>query len=99
MSDDEYSLYQDICSSYDSAGYKGSDLFLDLFESDDNGVILFLKPPRKRSTTMEVFLFLSGLMTQQHLRINYMQIEDLTNQIKNKLNDFEQRLSKLEKKD
>lgn len=98
MSGDEYNMYLSICKSYEDGNNKGSDLFVDLFETDEEGIILFLRPPSKRGTTMEAFLFLVSLMTQQHLRINYLQIEDLSNQVKNKLNEIGSRLSKLESK-
>lgn len=98
MSDDEYALYKNISQSYDDEGYSSDNLFSDLFETDDDGIIIFLRPPRKKATTIEIFLFLTGLMTQQHLRMNYLQIEDLANQIKNKLKEFDDRLAKLESK-
>ncbi len=98
MSEDEFALYKSICSSYDQAGYNGSDLFSGLFETDDNGIIVFLRPPSKKASTMEVFLFLVGLMTQQHLRINHLQIDDLANQIKTKLREMNERILKLENK-
>ncbi len=96
MSNDEFALYKNICKSYDSENTKGSDLFADLFESDDDGIILFLRPPSRRATTMEVFLFLVSLMTQQHLRINYLQIEEMSSQIKNKFQEMEDRLKNIE---
>lgn len=68
MTQDESDLYDKICQSYSTSTMKGSDLFIDLFEADDNGVIVFLKPPSKRRTTLEIFLFLMSLMQHQHLR-------------------------------
>ena len=98
MSNDEYDTYCKICRSYDEGNNKGSDLFIDLFESDNDGIILFLRPPSKRATTMEAFLFLTSLMIQQHLRINYLQIDNFSNQFKEKFKSLEERISKLEKK-
>lgn len=97
MSSDEYNTYLKICKSYDEGNNKGSDLFIDLFESDDEGIILFLRPPSKRATTMEAFLFLTSLMIQQHLRINYLQIDNFATQFKDKFKQLEDRISKLEK--
>lgn len=71
LTDDEWSLYENICASYKH----GKDLFRDLFETDDNGIIVFLKPPKKMFS-MEVVIFLQNLMIHQHLRkINNDNIE------------------------
>jgi hypothetical protein len=84
MTDDEYALYQKICASYDTQSNKGSDLFADLFEVDNDGIIMFLRPPSKRYTSMEVFLFLMSLQQQQHMRCIYKQVDDLCRQVKEK---------------
>ncbi len=69
MTSDEWAMYQKIVKSYTSLTNRGEDLFIDLFESDENGIIMFLKPPSKRQTSLEVFLFLMSLMQHQHLRL------------------------------
>jgi hypothetical protein len=97
MTDDEYTMYQGICKSYDEGNTRGSDLFIDLFETDDNGIIVFLRPPSKRATSLEVFLFLTSLMTQQHLRVMYSQVEDMAKNMKSKLKEYEDKIAKLEK--
>jgi hypothetical protein len=97
MTNDEYSMYSSICASYDDGNTRGSDLFIDLFETDDDGIIVFLRPPNKRATSLEVFLFLVSLMTQQHLRVIYNQADVMASDIKNKLKEYDERLSKLEK--
>lgn len=87
MTSDEWTMYQKIVKSYTSLTNRGEDLFIDLFESDDNGIIMFLKPPSKRQTSLEVFLFLMSLMQHQHLRLMQKQIDDLCSQVREKLND------------
>lgn len=87
MTDSEWNMYQKIVDSYTTPTNKGEDLFMDLFESDDNGIIIFLKPPSKFRSSMEVFLFLMSLMQHQHLRIMYHQIADLATQVKSKLGE------------
>ena len=77
MTADEHTMYMKIVQSYTTATNKGEDLFIDLFETDDNGIILFLKPPSKRQTSFEIFLFLMALMQHQHLRIMRQQVDDL----------------------
>lgn len=66
MTDDEFQFYQKIANSYP----QGKDLFRDLFETDDEGMIVFLVPPTKEFS-MEVVLFLQNLMVHQHMRKIY----------------------------
>jgi len=94
MTEDEWSMYQKIVKSYNSITNKGEDLFIDLFEVDENGIIIFLKPPSKRQTSFEVFLFLMSLMTQQHIRIMYAHVTDICSQMKTKIQELDQKLSK-----
>lgn len=68
MTNDEFALYEKICKSYSSSTNKGEDFFFDLFESDANGIIVFLKPPSKRQTSFEIFMFLMAIQQQQYLR-------------------------------
>lgn len=71
LTDDEWRLYESICGSYK----QGKDLFRDLFETDENGIIVFLKPPKKMFS-MEVVIYLQNIMLHQHLRkINNDNIE------------------------
>ena len=51
MTDDEWNMYSQIVKSYTDLHGKGEDLFIDLFETNDNGIIIFLKPPSKRRTS------------------------------------------------
>lgn len=67
LTDSEYQLYQEICKSYDTPKQRGSDLFRDLFETNEHGIITFLRPPTKAFTSMEVFLFLVNIMIHQNL--------------------------------
>lgn len=87
MTSDEWAMYEKIVKSYTSLTNRGEDLFIDLFESDDNGIIIFLKPPSKRQTSFEVFLFLMSLMQHQHLRLMQKQIDDLCDQVREKIKD------------
>src|SRR5581483_10182652 len=85
MTDDEHMMYQKIVKSYTNATNKGEDLFIDLFETDERGIIIFLKPPSVRRTSLEVYLFLMSLMQHQHLRLMQDQVNDLCNQVRKKL--------------
>lgn len=75
MTNDEWNMYQDICKSYDRPNFSGKDLFKDLFEVDDRGILLMLRPP-KTYTSMEVFMFIMALMQNQHLRLMHQQVNE-----------------------
>lgn len=94
LTHDEVQLYNKIVASYTSLTNKGEDLFIDLFETDENGIIVFLKPPSKRQTSFEVFLFLMAVMQQQHIRIMYDQVKDACNQMKDKIRELDEKLAK-----
>ena len=76
MTNDEWAMFQKIAKSYTTATNKGEDLFIDLFETNEEGIIIILKPPSRRQTSLEVFLFLMSLMQQQHLRILYQKTDE-----------------------
>lgn len=76
MTEDEWAMYQKIVKSYTDITGKGEDLFIDLFQTDDRGIIVFLKPPSKRRTSLEVFLFLMSMMQHQHLRLMHAQVDE-----------------------
>lgn len=82
MSNDEWAMYQKIVKSYTDLTGKGEDLFIDLFETDGAGIIIFLRPPSKRRTSLEVFLFLMALMQHQHLRQMHAQVEEAVAEMK-----------------
>ena len=82
MTDDEYAMYTKIVKSYTDITGKGEDLFIDLFEANNDGIIIFLKPPSKRRTSLEVFLFLMAVMQHQHLRLMHEQIDAAVAELK-----------------
>ena len=94
MTDDEGQLYENICASYDipQQKIKGKDYFKNLFESDDAGIITFLKPPSTHKTSLEIYLFISSIMLQQNLRIVKAQmtqfIDESTRKIDEKLSSI-----------
>ena len=77
-------MYHKIVKSYTDINGKGEDLFIDLFETNDDGIIIFLKPPSKRRTSLEVFLFLMALMQHQHLRLMHQQVDEAVKELKQK---------------
>lgn len=82
MTSDEWDMYNKIVKSYTDVTGKGEDLFIDLFETNGDGIIIFLKPPSKRRTSLEVFLFLMALMQHQHLRLMHEQIDQAVEEVK-----------------
>lgn len=98
MSDDEWNMYQEIVKSYTTITNKGSDLFQDLFDTNDKGIITFLKPPSKRQTTMEVFLFLMSVCQHQHIRLMYEEVNNITAQMNEKLKQLDIKLAALDEK-
>ena len=88
----EAKMYEKIVQSYTTATVNGEDLFVDLFETDDNGIIIFLKPPSKRHTSLEIFLFLISITQHQHLRLMHGQVDDICSQMKEKLKEIDEKL-------
>lgn len=84
MTSDEWQMYLNIVKSYTDITGKGEDLFIDLFETNDDGIIVFLRPPSKRRTSLEVFLFLMALMQHQHLRLMHQQVDEAVAELKKK---------------
>ena len=99
VTEDEWKMYETICQSYDNPpSQKGRDLFIDLFASDDNGIIVYLKPPHNRLCSFEVYLFLMSLMQHQHLRLLHKKMDeklnDITKQVESKLSELEEKSKK-----
>lgn len=97
LTESEWRLYQEICRSYDTPKFKGEDLFKDLFETDKNGVIIFLKPPTKTYTSMEVYMFLVNVMVHQHLGGACAHVELVIKEAKETISEAKQLISELKK--
>lgn len=98
LTNDEESMYRKIVKSYTTLTNKGEDLFIDLFETDSNGIIIFLKPPHVRQTSFEVFLFLMSIFQHQHLRLMQDEVADIVTQMKAKIQEIDEKLLKLKDK-
>jgi len=83
LTEDEYKLFQSICAGYD----QGKDLFRDLFETDESGCIVMLKPP-KSFFSMEVVIFLQNIMLHQHLRRIYADHNAAVQQVQTLLSEL-----------
>jgi hypothetical protein len=93
MTNEEFVFYQEICKGYDRPNFKGVDLFQDHFEVNEDGIIIFVKPPHKKYSSMEVFTFLISLMVNQHLRVSQDQVQTLVEEAKQK---FIEQLSEID---
>lgn len=87
MTPDEFRFYNEICKGYDRPNFQGKELFQDHFETNDEGIIIFVKPPHKKYSSMEVFTFLISLQVNQQLRIAQDQIQSLVSEAENKFKD------------
>jgi len=97
LTNEEWTLYQKICESYDveRRGVKGKDLFTDLFETNKQGIIIFLKPP-KQLTSMEVYMFLVSIMIHQHLGSACDHVDSLVNKMNEKMDKLDELTKKVE---
>jgi hypothetical protein len=93
MTNSEWALCQNIIKSYSMGQANGEVLFTDLFVSNDQGMIVLLKPPSKRQTSLEVFLFLMSLMQQQQMRNMESVMIDMANQLKAKMAEIDEKLA------
>jgi hypothetical protein len=87
MTPDERKMYEIICEGYNRPNFQGKDLFQDHFETNEAGVILFVKPPHKKYSSMEVFTFLVSLQVNQHLRISQEQMQSLVSEVEKEITE------------
>lgn len=92
LTSDEYNTYKRIVDSYTIPPYqKGEDFFIDLFETDGEGVIIFLKPPSKRQVSLEIFLFMVSVFQHQHMRRLEEQVNSVCKRMEDKLKELEKK--------
>jgi hypothetical protein len=85
LTQDEWDLFQKICKENSSPFSKGEDLFKNLFESDNDGMIKFLKPPTTAKTSFQVFLFMMAIFQHQHIRKVYTEFDALKKEMTSEL--------------
>lgn len=92
LTTDEYHIYQKIVASYTKPPYqKGEDFFIDLFEVDDDGIIIFLKPPSQRAVSLEIFLFCMSIMQHQHMRVLQKQVNEVCQRMEDKIKSLDKK--------
>lgn len=95
LTDSEFKLYNEIVESYNKDRFNGADLFKGLFETDKNGIIIFLKPPNKTHASLEVYLFLVSIMVHQHLRISTTSFDIMLKDMINTNNEAKELIKEL----
>ena len=97
LTNEEWTLYQKVCESYDveRRGIKGKDLFSNLFETDKKGIIIFLKPPQQL-TSMEVYMFLVSIMIHQHLGVACDHVDGLVKKMDTKMTKLDELIKRAE---
>jgi len=79
MTDEEFEYYNQIIKEFTIGTYNGREMFHDVFETDENGIISIIRPPLKKEIAWAAILFLQNLMINQRLR----QMEDWIKKITN----------------
>jgi hypothetical protein len=98
LTNDEWKLCQEVIKRYTNLPtQKGEDYFQGLFETDDNGYIIFLRPPL-RHTPMEIPMLLQNYMINQQLRISHQRVDQLCGAVEQKLKLLDAKLQELDAK-
>jgi hypothetical protein len=85
ITDREYDEYIKICRSYDRPNFKGEELFRGLIQTDNNGQIVYIKPPSDRYTSFEAISFAFYLLNTQGLRAMQKQVDAMLKDAKEKV--------------
>lgn len=87
MTNEEWESYVNIARTYDRPNFQGTDLFKGLFDTDNNGMITFIRPPSGVQTSMEIFLFVCALYEHQKMRSFEQRVEENIEQMNKKIAD------------
>jgi hypothetical protein len=86
LTDDEYKYYYDMCRRYDRQSYKGEDIFKGLFITNEDGLIVFIHPPKEKAASMEVYMFVISIMHMQAVRVLYQKYDLLCKKLEDRIN-------------
>jgi hypothetical protein len=84
MTSEEEVYYKRLVEEFTLGMVNGKDQFRDLFDVDDDGIIIMIHPPIKRQVGWGVLFFIQNLMISQHLRKMEKRIECFINEYKEK---------------
>lgn len=94
MTDAQYKAYQETCRSYDRPNFKGEDIFKGLFNTDDDGLITFLRPPNTSFTSLEAYLFVCSIFQHQQAELYKQNVDALVEKYEKKLAELEAKIEK-----
>jgi len=97
LTNSEFKMYKEICKAYSHERANGEDLFKNLFETNSEGMIEYLRPPTKEFT-WEVINFLQNIMIHQHLRKVYSDHNEAIEEFKKEKKELLSRIEDLESK-
>lgn len=98
LTNSEFEDYQRICKSYDRQNFKGEDLFKGLFETNEKGIIVYLKAPQAH-ISMEVYLFIVNLFLHQHLGLAASEIHEMHQAQKQATYEAQELLKQMKERD
>lgn len=90
LTNDEFDEYQRICKSYDRQNFKGEDLFKGLFETNEKGIIVYLKPPQNH-ISLEVYFWVVNIFVHQHLSQACFEVHEMHKETKELLSQMKER--------
>jgi hypothetical protein len=93
MSQEDWDRYRKMIKSYTTVDMKGEDLFVDLFETNNDGIITTIKSPSNRRTSFEIFLFIIAIYQHQHMKLIHEQVDDICEQFKEKIKELNNKSS------
>jgi hypothetical protein len=68
MTEEEYEYYLQLVKEFTAGTSNGKDQFKDVFDVDEDGCIMLIRPPLRKSVGWAVLVFLQNLMINQRLR-------------------------------
>jgi hypothetical protein len=103
MTNDEFAEFKAICLNYERKNYKGEEIFSGKFETNDDGMIVFIKSYHGNTPmSFEGMFFLMNLSQNQWLRAMTTLINDNINRnealLNEKIQELDMKLAQLENK-
>lgn len=77
MTDEEFEYYNKIIEEFTYGIHNGKEQFHDIFDVDDDGCILLIRPSLKKQVAWAAIMFLQNLMINQRLRRMETKIKEI----------------------
>lgn len=91
LTKDEWSYYQQLVQEFSDHTKSGADYFIDIFDADDDGLILNLRLPMTKQIPWAIVVFMQNVVINQQLRSVHREIDTRFANLEDKI------MSKLEK--